>query len=92
MTREERARLEEVRERMRFWQPPTEERRIEIVKKAMGRGTNGEAVFDLDALLELYGPPSGGFPFKKDALMAYLRRAVSEKLPEEETKRLVTLR
>ncbi len=76
---------------MTDWRPPSNPRRKQIVASAVARGLvkgtvactipgcscrgRSQALFELDDLIELYGPPPRGLPLDRDAVRDYAQRA-----------------
>lgn len=80
----ERAEQKPWREGKKTWEPATYERAQEILRGVAVRGAMAVAegryekpvmVFELDDVLELFGPPPHGLPITKDDLVDYIRRA-----------------
>jgi hypothetical protein len=80
------------REGKLIWEPASHARTQEIIcdallrghaeQQAKGRYTHAKAVmlFELDDVLELFGPPPHGMPITKQDLVDYLKRVKSLKL------------
>ncbi len=76
---------------MTDWRPPSNPRRKQIIASAVARGLvkgtvactipgcschgRSQALFELDDLIELYGPPPHGLPLDREAVGDYAKRA-----------------
>lgn len=81
-------------EGQKTWVPADHQRTQEILREALARGRQEQAkgrypdrkrvrIFELDDVLEIFGPPPHGLPMVKDDIADYLRRAQALKLDGE---------